>query len=60
MGQEKLSVGRRVNFTVHNWGRADDPQGKYSRNDIEFYKQPKEIILKVIEVLEKQNKAVRI
>ena len=27
---------------------------------IEFYKQPKEIILKVIDILEKQNKAAKI
>jgi hypothetical protein len=27
---------------------------------LEFYKQPKEIILKVIDILEKQNKAAKI
>lgn len=27
---------------------------------IEFYRQPKEIILKVIDILEKQNKAAKI
>ena len=27
---------------------------------VEFYKQPKEILLKVIDILEKQNKAAKI
>lgn len=41
--------------------KANRPhQKKVKLPNLEFYKQPKEILLKVIDILEKQHKAVRI
>ena len=48
--------------TLQFIAEGDHTNAKHSkdRNMIEFYKQPKEILLKVVDILEKQNKAAKI
>lgn len=48
--------------TLQFIAEGDHTNSNHSRFDgyVEFYKQPKEILLKVIDILEKQNKAAKI